>query len=324
MFQIVKTAVLLVPFLYLQACAVLTPSQVNAVGSFASAAENYADLPAKVTELHAHIMFAENIYASASLMDSSSAPNKISRDVDKYMRSLHTSAKAYAALNILDSYVELLKKLSSAEFTEKLEQETAILATEIDGGVSQYNEVSGEEINAFGSAVAESVRSVGGVITRYKQAQALKDAVTGAEPAILKISASVTGLMDLYICGAVDDHGVCVVDGTGNTFPGFGELVEQGLEDEYQGLLSSGMIDNSVEDIQTFTELLLKAKSIKPLAMKTKQAMLAFQIAHTKLYAILQERQTLVGTIEEVNTLYARVKSAQSLQATIENPGMDK
>ncbi|WP_428352919.1 hypothetical protein [Methyloprofundus sp.] len=315
---------LLVLILTIQGCAVLTPSQVNAVGDFALAAENYSELPSAVIDLHIQSMFAENVYASASISDPGSAAAKMSKDVDVFLNSLHTSARADSALNVIDGYVKLLTKLSSSDFTQRLEEETEILATEIDGGVSQYNEVSGEDLEGFGAAVAEIVRAGGGVFIRYKQAEALKEAVIGAEPIMHKMAASVTDLMDLYICGAVDENGVCVVDDDGQQFPGFGELVETGLVDEYQGLLTSGLGNKSIRDVEIFNELLLKAKSIKPLAKRTRQAMRTFQAAHTKLYDKLQESQTLEGKIEEIIMLYGEIKSAQRFRNTIESQNISR
>lgn len=310
--KFIRALFLLAPLFYIQGCAVLTPSQVSSVGDFALAAENYTDLPSSVMNLHTHAMLAENIYAAASLSDSGSTADKIGKDVNEFLLSLKTSAKADAALTVIDRYVKLLSKLSSNDFTVRLEEESVILAAEIDGGVSQYNAASGDNIDGFGVAVAEIVRAGGGMIIRYKQAKSLKEAVNSAEPVMQKMSTSVVELMDLYICGVVDEQGKCVI-------PGFGEMVETGLVDEYQGLLNSGKGNNSVKDIQSFNDMLLKAKSIKPLAEKTKQAMLTFQAAHTKLYDKLQESQTLVGTIEEINVLYGEVKSAQQFRNTIES-----
>ena len=94
------------------------------------------------------------------------------------------------------------------------------------GGLIGPTGWNGDNIDGFGAAVAEVVRAGGGMLIRYKQAQALKEAVSGAEPVMQKLSISVIELMGLYICGAVDEHGDCVLDDDGKPFPGFGELVE--------------------------------------------------------------------------------------------------
>lgn len=301
-------------------CAVLTPSQVSAVGDFAIAAENYSDLPGAVIDTHTQTMFAENIYASASLNDPDAASGKLNRAVESYLSSLKTAEQADLALGVIDNYVKLLKKLTSADFTQQLEQETTRLASEIDAGIEQYNHQTEGSLQGFGASVAEGVRAGGGIIIRYKQAQALKNAVNGAEPVMQRMSAAVTELMDLYICGALDAQGICALGSDNKPFPGFGQLAEEGLVNEYQIFLKSGKGSNSVKEAQVFTTLLLKAKSIKPLAEKTRQAILSFQAAHTALYKKLQESMTLEASIEEINTLYEEVKSAQRYKNTIASP----
>lgn len=316
----VQIIILLIPLLYAQGCAVLTQSQVDAVGDFAMAADNYSDLPGSVIEMHANAMLAENIYSIASLTrdpndpidpnDPHPAPKQISKKVSNYLDFIKKSAEADAALDVIDTYVKLLTKLTSNDFTEKLQEEAASLGTEIDGAVNQYNAVTGESLDSFGAAVTAIVRAGGGIIIQYKQAKALKKAVDSAEPVIEKMSKSVTDLMNSYI-GVIDEDG--------NPLKGLGQEVEEGLVDEYLGLLNSHKSNNSVQDVQNVAQLLLKAKSIKPLAEKTKKAMLTFEAAHTKLYDKLQERQALKGTIEEIKVLYGEIKSAQKLKKEIEN-----
>lgn len=46
--KFVQALILVIPFMYLQGCAVLTKSQVDAVGDFAKAADNYSQLPGSV------------------------------------------------------------------------------------------------------------------------------------------------------------------------------------------------------------------------------------------------------------------------------------
>lgn len=316
----IKSIPLWILLMSFQGCAVLTQSQVNAVGDFAIAAENFSELPIAVIDNHVQTMSAENIYASASLSDIDSTSYKINKDVDLYLQSLNTSAQAQIALNVvLASYVQLLKNLTSSSFNKKFEQQCAVLGTEIDGGVYQYNELTGEEMDGFGVIVAETVRASGGVFMRNKQAEAVKQAINGAQPVIMNMSGSITELLDLYICGAVDQIGRCVLDDNNQPFPGLAQLVEEDLVKEYQDFLRSGKGQNSVKNIQIFSQLLLKAKSIKPLAEKTRRAMLTFRLAHTRLFENLQDNQTLEGTKGEINILYGEIQSALRFKEMVEN-----
>lgn len=291
--------IVLVPLLFAQGCAVLTDSQVDVVGDFAKAADKYSDLPGSVVEMHANTMLAENIYFIASLSAPDSISRKLSSSTKVYLDTMKKAREADAALNVIDTYVKLLTKLTSNDFTEQLQEEAGNLGTEIDGAVRQYNTLAGTNIDGFGAAVASVIRAGGGIIIRYKQTKALKKAVDGAEPVIKEISKSVTDLMDSYISS-------------------LGPLAAKGLVDEYKGLLNSKKSNNSVKDVQNVSQLLLKAKTIKPLAEKTKKAMITFQAAHTKLYDKLKERQTLKGAIAEIKVLYGEIRSAQKLKKEIE------
>lgn len=315
----IKLVLLWVSLLSFQGCTVLTPSQVSAVGDFAVAAEGFNQLPIAVIDTHVQTMSAENLYAAASLSDFNSASYKIRKDVDLYLQSLNTSAQAQVALDVLANYVQLLRYLTSSDFTRKLEQRCAVLGSEIDGGVYQYNELTGGEMGGFGMIVAQTVSAGGGVFIAKRQAEAIRQAITGAQPVIMNMSDSITELLDLYICGAVDQEGLCVLDDNNQPFPGLAQLAEEGLVKEYQVFLRSGKGQNSVQNIQIFSQLLLKAKAVKPLAEKTRQAMLTFQFAHTRLYEKLEESQALLASIEEINILYAEVRSAQRFKEMIES-----
>ncbi|MCP4992015.1 MAG: hypothetical protein GY928_39975 [Colwellia sp.] len=303
--KFILALLLLTSFLYLQGCAVLTESQVDAVGDFAKAAENYSQLPGSVINAHADAMLTENIYTTASLIDKANAPDKIDNDLDTYLKIKKKAAEADAALSVIHTYVKLLKKLTSNDFTDKLQEEATDLATEMDGAINQYNSLTGSDVESFGSSVALIVRAGGGIIIRRKQTKALKKAVDGAEKSIGKMSKAVTDLMDSYINK-------------------LGPLAAKGLADQYGHLIQGDNSNNSVKDLQNISQLLIKAKSIKPLAEKTKKAMLTFKGAHTKLHAKLQKRQTLKGQtlkemIDEIRVLYGEVKSAQQLKKEIEN-----
>lgn len=300
-------------------CAVLSPEQVYVVGDFAHAAHGLSELPGAVVDLHAQTMSAENIYATARLQNFDTATAKIAKDANLYLKSLQTSAHAYTALNVLDRYITLLSLLTSNNFSEQLAQQCAVLGMEIDGSVYQYNEMTGQDIGGFGVLAAESVRAGGGIFIRNRQADAVKQLINKAEPVIKTMSTSVAQLLDLYICGAVDQFGTCVLDDDKQEFPGLAQLAEEGLVTEYQYFLKSGKGQNTVNNLQIFFKLLLTAKSIKPLAEKIKQAMLTFQRAHTRLYQKLQIKQTSIGALDEINIMYGEIQSAQGFKLMIED-----
>lgn len=313
-----QNSILLFFLIVMQGCAVLTDSQVTAVRGFAKAAEDYNDLPGSVIKLHADSMLIENIYSAATAAPEKPSklypdPNihitdKINGYTDGYLKLFEEADKADAALNVIGTYRKLLLKLTSNDFTEQLQEEASSLGAEVDGAIDQYNKTAKTKISSFGAIVAMAVRAGGGIIIRHKQAEAVKEAVNRAEPVIGKMSGEVIGLMDSYI-GEVDKK-----SDQGN---GYANQTAQGLLNEYKLLLNSKS-KNTINDVQDVTQSLLKAKSIKPLAEKTKKAMETFRAAHTKLHEELKERKEIEESIEEIKILFGEIKAAQRLKKEIE------
>ncbi|MGR9107368.1 MAG: hypothetical protein ACU843_10615 [Gammaproteobacteria bacterium] len=283
--------------LVLQGCAVLTDSQIDAVASFARAAQNYGTLPGTVIQSHAQIFLTEKTLIGAGLNDPELAVKKINGGVNEYRMLLTTAAEADSALSVLDIYVAMLKRLSSDEFTDQLEMETVELGSQLDRAIAERNKHSTNQIDSFGAVVAAIVRGGGGIYIRHRQAEALKKAVTEADPMIEEMQKPVVELMDVFIQEAPNN--------------------EEDLRTAYQDLLRENRISHPLGDSEKFARLLFQAKGLVPLAKMSKQAIISFRKAHKSLYDKLQEPRDLSGTIEEIQVLSNEIQAARRLKKQI-------
>jgi len=296
--KIYNTLLALLFLIGLQSCAVLTSSQVDEVERFSIAASDYSDLPGAVIRMDSDIILARALYDSAGIKNLADSGDRIDDGINTYIHLNDQAAAADVAVGVIAIYVGLLKKLTSEDFTEELEQQTITLGAEIDSGIQQFNEQPGPDVDSFGAAVAAVVRAGGGILIRYKQVEALKVAVEGGQKVMSKMSSSITSLMDDY---------VRMNRGT-----------DIKLKGAYLAALDIQRYNYSYDSSVEFSKTLIKAKSITPLAEKTKKAMETLVEAHTELYNKMQKRQDLTGTIETITVLAGEVQAAQRLRKEID------
>ena len=85
---------LLFTLFFAKSCTVLTQSQIDEVGKFARAAENYGNLPGAVMHAHAEVFLAEKTLNAAGFNDPESVTRKIDKGINDYQQLLKKSAAA--------------------------------------------------------------------------------------------------------------------------------------------------------------------------------------------------------------------------------------
>jgi hypothetical protein len=142
---------------------VLTDGQVAAVNQFAEATKGFGTSPGTVINAYGDLRRQRGLLQSATRSDAGAA----ARDLASALRqetALETRAAASdAAMRVLDDYAEMLSLLSSAKFTEALQNETVALGGSIDDGIAAFNTVAGAQVASFGDVVAGIVRGAGGI-----------------------------------------------------------------------------------------------------------------------------------------------------------------
>jgi len=180
-------------------CCVLTDRQVNAINRFAQATKGFGTSPAAVMEAHAALRDERGLFAASTMTTSANALDALQNGMTQEDSLREEASAATAALNILDTYSDLLSTLSSSKFTDDLKNKSVALGNALDQDVSTYNKLAHTSIQPFGGLVAGIVRGVGGIFIRHMQEKALYAAVTNADAAVADITAAVEKLMAGYI-----------------------------------------------------------------------------------------------------------------------------
>lgn len=312
---------LLAALLALTGCtAVLTPSQVKEVATFAEAARDYGTFPGAVVRSHAELRARQKILEAATFASGDAALRQVQAAVDIRQELERRATAADTALGVLNDYAALLVTLTADSYSNELQGSAEKLGRSVDRGIVRYNEMRGAKLDSFGSLVAAGVRGIGGLYIRHEQAQALKKAVTSADPAIEAMIGEVEKLLALYL--SPDDLKELKLTITAaGTPPEQLDLlrnVAADLRESYKRLVDASG-GKPQTDAAALAALSLKGAddSIR-LAVKTLQAAETFRAAHRTLAENVTRRHWLKSSIDQVKTLADEVNDANKLRKAIE------
>lgn len=285
-------------------CAVLTKSQVKEVKAFAEVSKEYGTLPGEPIRTYGHILRANRIMnVSARDFSDEDARQQGWSELQKAnafdQAYASASEEADAALEVLDTYSELLLTLSSDEFTDSLDASAKSMGEAFDKSVKKYNEAfrkpnGKSEFGLIGGPIAAGIRGGAGIWLRHRQAKYLKKYVTGAQPVVLALTAHVQDLMT-------------------NTVMGDLTTLESRLKQDFA--TAAGRAKRfSYETVESVADAQMQITQSRELCESAAQSAQRFADAHTKLIEKLSRRQTLKTRIEEIKTMATEIKKAQKIQ----------
>lgn len=290
--------------LHSSGCAVLTKSQVKAVKAFAEVSKEYGTMPGEPIRVYGHVLRANRIlnvsardFSDEDARQQGWSELQKANDLDQAYAS--ASEEADAALEVLDTYSELLLTLSSDQFTDSLDASAKSLGEAFDKSVKKYNEAfrkpNGKtEFGLIGGSIAAGVRSGVGVWIRYRQAKYLKNYVTGAQPVVLALTAHVQDLMT-------------------NTVMSDLATLESRLKQDF--VTAAGRAKRlTYETSESVADAQRQISQTRELCESAALSSQRFADAHTKLLEKLARRQTLKTRIEEVTMMAEEIKKAQKIQ----------
>jgi hypothetical protein len=282
-------------------CAgVLTDGQVAAVNQFAEATRGFGTSPGTVINAYGDLRRQRGLLQSATRSDAGAA----ARDLASALRqetALETRAAASdAAMRVLDDYAEMLGLLSSAKFTEALQNETVALGGSIDDGIAAFNTVAGAQVVSFGDVVAGIVRGAGGIWIRREQHKALVAAVTQAQTPVEKLTSSVEDLMAFFL-------------GPSNE-PDKNLFARESKD--VQDLLARPRPDARNLDVLDRTQQAMRqAFDGQKLAESCRKAAVQYRNAHKELVQAITERRTdLKGLVAQIRVLAQEIKAGKRLR----------
>jgi hypothetical protein len=203
-------------------------------------------------------------------------------------------------MGVLDDYAEMLSLLSSAKFTDELQNETIALGGSIDNGIAAFNNVAGAQVASFGDTVAGVVRAAGGIWIRREQHKALVAAVTRAQTPVETLTASVEELMAFFL-GPPNEPDK-------NLFAPESK--------EVQDLLARPRPDGRNLDVLDRTQRAMRqAFDGQKLAESCRKAAVQYRNAHKELVqAIAEGRTDLKGLVAQIRALSQEIKAGKRVR----------
>jgi hypothetical protein len=302
-------------------CSVLTKSQVKEVGKFAGAAKDYSEFPGAVIGEHAKIRKIRQTLLASTYYDGDAALEVLRLSLTQQDNLSQKGLQADAALMVLKDYADLLVKLTSDNFTNKLQADCETLGKNIDKGIGQYNGLSGSKFDLFGSSIAALVRGIGGIYIRSEQEKALKQAVTSADPILQSMTLIVQEMIALYLDRdqLQNIKNLTIEKGQSELIPG-GLLSQEKKEvmDKYKATVSryEGKQPPSLPAI--VAEEMEASDNAARLAARAIKAAGSYRQAHSKLAQAILKKQELPNMIEEIQTLVDEVKAAQEIKKKLD------
>ena len=302
-------------------CGVLTKTQVKEVNKFATAAKVYGDMPGAVIGEHAKIRRNRQLLLASTISSGETALQAIELAVSQKNELSAKAAQADASLMVLKYYAELLVTLSSDDFTNDLQASSESLASSIDKGIGQYNNVSSSKLSPFGSSVAAIVRGAGGIYIRSEQEKALKQAIVSADPIIQAMLKTVEETMALYL--NKDElqklnTSISEKDFT-NLIPG--SLIaeeKQEVMDKYRK--TAGQYEGKQPPNLPFivADEIEASDNAVQLAAKAILAAEAYRKAHAVLANNVVRKRDISDHLDEIQVLIEEVKAAQQLKRKLD------
>ncbi|MBN1602033.1 MAG: hypothetical protein JW915_10510 [Chitinispirillaceae bacterium] len=303
----IRIALLLVVLIGLSGCSVLTPSQVKEVKKFAAATKSYDTLPGAVTETYGELRKRERLYSAATLSSGPASTSmkqiegalKVERDAKK------RAERADKALNVLNTYAQLLVVLSSDKFTDELQEAAEDLGSKLNDGVEIYNDMTGQSVAGFGGYVSEAIRGIGGLIIRHKQTKVLKDIIQRADPVVAEMAQAV----DNYLVNFVPHE----------EEQGFLLEVENNIKGYFKDSASTIVQKEPLSCAFLTAETLEYSYNAQQLAQQARDAIAKLRKAHADLKSNLKAKSKLKGAIESVKVFVDEVKAADDLRKDLED-----
>lgn len=303
------------------ACAPLTKSQVKEVQEFAKAAQGYGVLPGEAIGGYQEVFQTRRTLSVAGqpVSDEDRAERRWKKILESFTleRAFEREARqADEALQILDTYSELLLLLSSDNFTEELEKSARSLGTSLDKAIGEYNKRFGAELNSIGAAVAAAVRGIGGLFIRYRQAVLLKAYVRAADPMVEQITKDVEDVAALLAEPALREgvQSIIELEPCDPVYRLCLELSE--FKTSFARLsLTGGRV--ALGTAVQVSQSIAKIDATHKLARSAVEAAKKYRAAHRELKENLRERKTLKARIEVIQALAEEIRAARALHKAL-------
>lgn len=291
--------ILLLTFCLSGCVGLLTESQVTEIKKFSAASNSYSEYPGAVIKAHADLSFHNQLTNASSSVDGKNAFGFIEKGIEKHKRLTELEKRADNACGILRSYSAILDKLSSDAYTTNTQDSLEKLGMQMDHSIKEYNKITKSSLTTFGSLVAATLRGVSSIYIKNRQHEAIKTAVTEADPVIEEITKSITELLEMY----AGENSLKII---------------QAERDDLQTWYETSGYKQPLSTAIWVAEELEGIEAVLGLVEKSKTAAINLQKAHKILITKIEKKMDLKDTIEVIETLVDEVEAAKDFKEKLD------
>ena len=258
----------------LAGCTVLTERQISAVGQFAKATEKYGPVPSNAIRTWAELQIAASAAEVSSMQNEAAMWRHIETSFNTYQKIVDRSERAIKSFEILDTYSKLLLQLTSDNYTDALNTRSKDLGESLDSAIEYYNTRFGTSLMSFGGDTAGIMRAGFGLYIRARQAEALRNVVQEADPAIEELTKAISTTLEAVEIG---------IEKEAETLESEIKVMLEHAPQIKTGQADVKIIPDLASYIQAF-ELIQRARSATRIAASAKIAALQYRKTHQKLH----------------------------------------
>jgi hypothetical protein len=302
---------ILLAFLLLSSCSVLTDSQLTNINAFATTAKSYSTYPGEVFKRRAELHLNNELLQASQFTDAAIIGRTVNNARAHYKSAIELSDKFDLSIKLLQQYAALLAKLSSDNYVVDLTSNTKDLNENLSNLVATYNSKAEKKLPvAVGQKVSDAILLVGKRLTRSKQARALKSFIPTGNALIKTTTDNLIEVLDTDT----------FVGSDGMRYPSLKALIAKDSSDfatNYKNIVLANTQVNgnkvSYASLLTLNSTISAYESTEALRQKTVVAATKLAKAHDVLTKEIERKKNMGEIKIEIQDLIADVQEMRKI-----------
>lgn len=274
----------------LNACTVLTKSQIKNINAFATSAKSYSSFPSEIIKKRSELVLQERLVGASQLPNADQIKVSIENAQKNYQFQQQLSDSLDLSLRLIQQYATLLTKLSSPVYVENLTKNTTELNENLGDLVKTANTKLPNKIpTGVGDAISKAIFLVGENLTKSKQARALKEFIPQGDTLIAITAKNLTDALSINLKDLLASDKQRFINTYTNTV-----LVKPERVDYFS--------------LSHFSSSLNNYDNVEQLRVKCIEAANKLAIAHSRLKVSIQTKHNLTEIFHETQDFIVSVQ----------------
>ncbi|MDT0677538.1 hypothetical protein [Autumnicola musiva] len=271
-------------------CSTLSKSQTESVHQFGEVTENFSAYPSAIMNELAEIRMKRGLFYASTLTDPMRQLNELDSIHSQRKYDYKVSESIDVTFRVIDKYAQSLILLSSEDYNDNLQSHAATMGLDIDSLITLYNTTDNSRSlpTGIGDALGNIIGYGGDRYIRGKQAEKIKDFVIKADTLIAVMTSNLLEYLESS---------------------NLQELIsyeENMIRRNYLSYLQLTKA-STFESQRDYLRLKQNIDAAKELRAQTIQATTDLKEAHNELVKVIQKKQKLYRTIQELQVFYLQV-----------------